>query len=91
LIQGKLRLQTITGRIARPDRITFDLDPGERVPWSHVQEAAILVRLMLTELRLPAFLKTSGGNGPWSEYDQAAVSISNAMKALGRSDDHDLT
>jgi bifunctional non-homologous end joining protein LigD len=50
-------------RIARPDRITFDLDPGEGVPWSHVQEAAILVRLMLTELRLPAFLKTSGGKG----------------------------
>ncbi|MFY3384353.1 DNA ligase D [Paracidovorax sp. MALMAid1276] len=50
-------------RIDRPDRITFDLDPGEGVPWAHVQEAATLVHLMLTELGLPAFLKTSGGKG----------------------------
>lgn len=50
-------------RIARPDRITLDLDPGEGVVWEHVQEAATLVRLMLTELGLPAFLKTSGGKG----------------------------
>lgn len=50
-------------RIDRPDRITFDLDPGEGVAWAHVQEAATLVRLMLTELGLPAFLKTSGGKG----------------------------
>lgn len=50
-------------RIARPDRITFDLDPGEGTPWEHVQDAATLVRLMLTELGMPAFLKTSGGKG----------------------------
>ncbi|MFN3439665.1 MAG: DNA ligase D [Acidovorax sp.] len=50
-------------KIARPDRITFDLDPGEGVVWEHVQEAATLVHLMLTELELPAFLKTSGGKG----------------------------
>ena len=50
-------------KIERPDRITFDLDPGEGVPWEHVQEAATLVHLMLTELGLPAFLKTSGGKG----------------------------
>jgi bifunctional non-homologous end joining protein LigD len=50
-------------KIDRPDRITFDLDPGEGVLWEHVQEAATLVRVMLTELGLPAFLKTSGGKG----------------------------
>lgn len=50
-------------RIARPDRISLDLDPGEGTPWEHVQEAATLVRLMLTELGLPSFLKTSGGKG----------------------------
>jgi len=50
-------------KIARPDRMTFDLDPGEGVPWPQMQEAATLVRLMLTELGLPAFLKTSGGKG----------------------------
>lgn len=50
-------------RIERPDRITFDLDPGEGVPWVQVQEGAELVRVLLRELGLPAFLKTSGGKG----------------------------
>ncbi|RZL89137.1 MAG: DNA ligase D [Variovorax sp.] len=49
--------------IDRPDRITFDLDPGEGVAWSKMQDAAMLLRTLLTELRLPAFLKTSGGKG----------------------------
>ncbi|MGE0808796.1 MAG: DNA ligase D [Burkholderiaceae bacterium] len=50
-------------RIARPDRMTFDIDPGEGVAWTQIQEAARLVRVLLTELGLPAFLKTSGGKG----------------------------
>ena len=50
-------------RIERPDRITFDLDPGEGVAWPQIQEAAELVRVLLRELGLPAFLKTSGGKG----------------------------
>lgn len=50
-------------RIERPDRMTFDLDPGEGVAWGRVQEAAELVRGLLAELGLPAFLKTSGGKG----------------------------
>lgn len=49
--------------IATPDRMTFDLDPGEGVPWVRMQEAALLVQTLLTELGLPAFLKTSGGKG----------------------------
>ncbi len=49
--------------IDRPDRITLDLDPGEGVPWQAVQEGALLVRTLLVELGLPAFLKTSGGKG----------------------------
>ncbi|MFN3496136.1 MAG: non-homologous end-joining DNA ligase, partial [Hydrogenophaga sp.] len=50
-------------RIERPDRMTFDLDPGEGVTWEQVQEAAELVHVLLKELGLPAFLKTSGGKG----------------------------
>jgi bifunctional non-homologous end joining protein LigD len=50
-------------RIERPDRMTFDLDPGEGVAWEQVQEAAELVHVLLKELGLPAFLKTSGGKG----------------------------
>lgn len=49
--------------IEKPDRIVFDLDPGEGVPWQHVTEAAALTRAMLDELGLVAFLKTSGGKG----------------------------
>ncbi|WP_418130469.1 DNA ligase D [Variovorax sp. 375MFSha3.1] len=49
--------------IGRPDRMTFDLDPGEGVEWPQVQEAAMLVRTLLDELGLPSFLKTSGGKG----------------------------
>jgi bifunctional non-homologous end joining protein LigD len=51
------------GKIDKPDRVIFDLDPGEGVTWEHVQEAALLVRGMLTELRLQSWLKTSGGKG----------------------------
>ncbi len=46
-----------------PDRMVFDLDPGEGVPWAQVQEAAQLVHAFLSQLGLPAFLKTSGGKG----------------------------
>jgi bifunctional non-homologous end joining protein LigD len=49
--------------IDRPDRMTFDLDPGEGVAWAQVQEAALLVRTLLEEIGLVGFLKTSGGKG----------------------------
>jgi bifunctional non-homologous end joining protein LigD len=49
--------------IDKPDRVTFDLDPGEGVDWPMIQEAAQLVHAFLGELGLPAFLKTSGGKG----------------------------
>ena len=41
----------------------FDLDPGEGVTWQMLQEAAVLMRTLLTELGLQAWLKTSGGKG----------------------------
>ena len=53
----------IRSRIDRPDRITFDLDPGKGVEWETLQEAALLLRNFLQELELPAFVKTSGGKG----------------------------
>jgi bifunctional non-homologous end joining protein LigD len=46
-----------------PDRVIFDLDPGDGVPWRHVQEVVLLVRTLLTELGLESWLKTSGGKG----------------------------
>ncbi len=49
--------------IDKPDRMVFDLDPGEGTSWEHVQEGATLVRAMLDALGLEAWLKTSGGKG----------------------------
>jgi bifunctional non-homologous end joining protein LigD len=64
-------------QIERPDRVIFDLDPGEGVSWARIQEAALLVHTLLDELGLKAWLKTSGGNGlhvvvpllPTHDYD----------------------
>jgi DNA ligase D-like protein (predicted polymerase)/DNA ligase D-like protein (predicted 3'-phosphoesterase) len=52
-----------TRDITRPDRILFDLDPGEGVAWRQVQEGANLTRALLDHLGLKSFLKTSGGKG----------------------------
>jgi bifunctional non-homologous end joining protein LigD len=49
--------------IGKPDRMTFDLDPGEGLKWPQMQQAAELVRVFLEQLGLPSFLKTSGGKG----------------------------
>ena len=46
-----------------PNRMVFDLDPGKGVAWPAIREAAVLLRAFLTELGLPAWLKTSGGKG----------------------------
>ena len=48
---------------ARPDRIVFDLDPGEGLAWKAMQEGADLTRSLLDQLGLKSFLKTSGGKG----------------------------
>lgn len=49
--------------ISKPDRMLFDLDPGEGVKWATMQQAARLVHTMLDELGLDSWLKTSGGKG----------------------------
>jgi bifunctional non-homologous end joining protein LigD len=49
--------------IDKPDRVVFDIDPGDGVAWKHVQEAATLLRSFLTDLGLDSWLKTSGGKG----------------------------
>lgn len=48
---------------SRADRMIFDLDPGTGVVWPQILEAAELLHAFLTQLGLPAFLKTSGGKG----------------------------
>ncbi len=53
----------VAKRYETPDRMVFDLDPGEGVEWQQMQEAAQIMHAFLDELGLPAFLKTSGGKG----------------------------
>ncbi len=50
-------------RIDKPDRIVFDLDPGEGIGWREIVEAAMHLRGELEALGLVPFVKTSGGKG----------------------------
>ena len=54
---------SLASAIDEPDRMIFDLDPGEGVSWAHLQEAALLMKGLLEELKLQSWLKTSGGKG----------------------------
>jgi bifunctional non-homologous end joining protein LigD len=79
-------------RLDRPDRLIFDLDPGDDVPWSAVIAAAGAVRGRLESHGLKSFVKTSGGKGlhvvvpvepsaGWAEAKSFAASIAEAMAA----------
>ncbi len=46
-----------------PDRVVFDLDPDPALPWGVMTEAAMLLKVVLDELGLRSFPKTSGGKG----------------------------
>ncbi|WPB58320.1 DNA ligase D [Xylophilus sp. GOD-11R] len=79
-------------RIDRPDRFILDLDPGEGVTWPMLQEAAQLTRVMLTELGLESWLKTSGGKGlhvvvpitPKMQYDDVKAFSQAVVQHMAR-------
>lgn len=50
-------------RLERPDRITFDLDPGGGVAWGDLVAAARQLRDLLVRLGLVPWAKTTGGKG----------------------------
>lgn len=50
-------------RVDLPNRMVFDLDPGEGVNWSQMVEGARLVHAVLQSLGLRSWLKTSGSEG----------------------------
>ncbi len=50
--------------IREPDQLIFDLDPPDANRFARVRTCALRLRELLTgELGLPAFVKTTGGNG----------------------------
>jgi bifunctional non-homologous end joining protein LigD len=73
------------------NRIVFDLDPGDGVPWAAVNKAARELRERLGELKLISFVKTTGGKGlhvmlptngtPWDEAKDFAHAMVLAMEA----------
>jgi bifunctional non-homologous end joining protein LigD len=52
-----------TADMIHPDRMVFDLDPGEGITWEQIVQATELTHAMLDELGLESVLKTSGGKG----------------------------
>jgi bifunctional non-homologous end joining protein LigD len=50
-------------KLETPDRITFDLDPDEALPWQRVTDAAVAIREALLAIGLQSFAKTTGGKG----------------------------
>ncbi len=76
-----------------PDRLIFDLDPGEDVPWSAVIEAAFDVRSRLEAHGLKSFVKTSGGKGlhvvlpiePIAGWDAAKSFTQRLAETMGKS------
>ncbi|MFW6353221.1 MAG: DNA ligase D [Verrucomicrobiota bacterium] len=64
---GTVELHGWGSRIDRPDtpdQITFDLDPGDDVPWKAVLGAAFMLRDVLAEeADLRSFVKWTGGKG----------------------------
>ncbi len=50
-------------RLGSPDRLTFDLDPDDKVSWEDLEKAALLVKTLLENVGMEPFLKTTGGKG----------------------------
>jgi bifunctional non-homologous end joining protein LigD len=49
--------------VERPDRVVFDIDPGDGVAWKEVVAAARRLRTILEKRDLESWVKTTGGNG----------------------------
>jgi bifunctional non-homologous end joining protein LigD len=49
--------------VDRPDYLHFDLDPVKGASWDQMLETADIVHKALTQLELPAFIKTTGSRG----------------------------
>jgi bifunctional non-homologous end joining protein LigD len=78
--------------LEQPDRLIFDLDPGEGVRWTEMIDAAREVRDFLGELKLESFVKTTGGKGlhvvvpvePAMAWEPAKAFTQSVAEALAR-------
>ena len=79
-------------KLEKPDRLIFDLDPGEGVSWSRIVDCAHQMREFLQELGLKSFVKTTGGKGlhlvlpitrlhDWAEAKQFCKEVAEAIAA----------
>lgn len=76
----------------KPDRLVFDLDPGEGVSWDAVVQGANDVRDYLQDLNLISFVKTSGGKGlhvvvplhPKASWDEAKAFAAGVAAGMTR-------
>jgi bifunctional non-homologous end joining protein LigD len=86
---------THASHIDKPDRVIFDLDPGEGVQWRDVVNAAVHLRGELEGMGLVPFVKTSGGKGihivvpttqklTWKKAHAACAAISTKLAATGK-------
>lgn len=81
---------SVINDLEHPDRIIFDLDPGENITWEAVIEAARDVRERLDTLGLQSFVKTSGGKGlhivvpiqPEAGWDEVKAFTKNIAESL---------
>ena len=75
-----------------PDRLTFDLDPDDKVSWEELKQAALLVKTLLENVGLEPFIKTTGGKGlhvvvaiePTTEWEDAKNFTKAAAELLER-------
>lgn len=78
----------------KPERLIFDLDPGEGVIWRDLVAAAEAVRERLDGHGLAAFVKTTGGKGlhvvtplkPRADWEQAKAFSKALAEALAKED-----
>jgi bifunctional non-homologous end joining protein LigD len=68
-----------TPKLGHPDRLVFDFDPDETLPWERVVDAVNVLQKLFETLGLRCFVKTTGGKGlhvvvpiePTRAWDQA--------------------